>query len=501
MTKVFGKTAQIIGRFYSCNLFQKGYNQLCPKRGGKKLIPMTQDMTTGSPLRRILLFCAPLLVGNLFQQFYNIADSVLVGRILGVNSFAAVGSTGSLNFLVLGFALGMCSGFAIPIAQSFGAGDMDEVRRRTGQLVWLGLIATALITLIALFCTDDVLRLMQTPAEIFDEAYRYISIVFLGAGATILYNLGSGVLRALGDSRTPLYFLVAAALANIALDVLFMRVLGTGVEGAAYATVLSQGLSGLACLVYMWRCVPLLRLSRDDLRPDLRRMVVIANVGVPMGAQFSITAIGTIMVQGAVNSLGTSAVAAVAAGSKVHMLVSAPLDSTGATMATYCGQNLGAKDLWRIRRGVNAVTVVAFAYCALALAFNYYLGGTVASFFLDGADAAILADVHRYLVYNGAAYPMLAVIFVFRNSLQGMGFSSQAMSAGVAELAARAIVAFGMVGRLGYLAVCLANPAAWVFADAMLLTLYHIEVSKLERRWAMSSEQRETAVAVRLRTE
>ncbi len=453
-------------------------------------------MTTGSPIRRILLFCAPLLVGNLFQQFYNIADSVLVGRILGVNAFAAVGSTGSLNFLVLGFALGMCAGFAIPIAQSFGAGDTDEVRRRTGQIVWLGLISSALITLLAVFCTDDILRLMHTPTEIFDEAYRYIYIVFLGAGATILYNLSSGVLRALGDSRTPLLFLIAAALGNIVLDVVFMKSLGMGVEGAAYATVLSQGASGLACLIYIWRCVPILRLSRDDLRPDPRRMGIIAGVGVPMGAQFSITAVGTIMVQSAVNSLGTAAVAAVAAGAKVHMLVSAPLDSTGTTMATYCGQNLGAKDLPRIRKGVTAITVVSFGYCALALVFNYFLGSAVASCFMDGADAAILADVKRYLVCNGAAYPMLAVIFVFRNSLQGMGFSNQAMSAGIAELVARAIVAFGMVGRLGYLAVCLANPVAWVFADAMLLVLYRAEVRKLELQWAKPSVPREPAVAV-----
>ncbi|MCR5825322.1 MAG: MATE family efflux transporter [Oscillospiraceae bacterium] len=453
-------------------------------------------MTTGSPIRRILTFCLPLLLGNLFQQFYNIADSILVGRILGVNSFAAVGSTGSLNFLVMGFALGMCSGFAIPIAQSFGAGDHDEVRRRAGQLVWLWLLSTALVTLVALFCTDDILRIMQTPAEIFDEAYRYISIVFLGAGATILYNLSSGVLRALGNSRTPLLFLIAAALGNIALDALFMGRLGMGVEGAAFATVLSQGLSGLACLVYMRLRVPLLHLSREHLRPDPRRMRMIAGVGVPMGAQFSITAVGTIMVQGAVNSLGTAVVAAVAAGTKVHMLVSVPLDSVGATMATYAGQNLGARDLPRIRKGVTAITVVTFGYCALALAFNYFLGGRVAAFFLDGADAAILANVQRYLVCNGAAYPMLAIVFIFRNSLQGMGFSKQAMSAGLAELLARAIVVFALVNRLGYFAVCLGNPIAWAFADVILLVLYRAEVRRLERQWGRPGIQREPAVAV-----
>ncbi len=448
---------------------------------------MTKDMTTGSPMKRILAFCLPLLVGNLFQQFYNLADSILVGRILGVNAFAAVGSTAALNFLVLGFALGICSGFTIPVAQSFGAGDAEEVRRRTGQLLWLGVLFTGLITLIAALWTDDILRITQTPAEIYDEAYRYIHVVFLGAGATILYNLASGVLRALGDSRTPLWFLIGAVSVNVALDLLFMRVLGMGVEGAAFATVISQAVSGLACLVYIRLGVPMLRLSRSDMRPDARRMRLIAAIGVPMGLQFSITAVGSIMVQSAVNGLGTAAVAAVSAGTKVHMLVSAPLESSGIAMATYCGQNLGAKKLERIRRGVNSVTALSFGYCVAAFAFNFFLGNALASCFLDGASAEIFDNVHRYLTICGAAYPLLAIIFIFRNGLQGMGFSNQAMGAGLAELAARALVAFGLVGRFGFAAVCFASPAAWVFADVLLLALYHVELRALERRWSVEN--------------
>ena len=461
---------------------------------------MIKDMTTGSPVKRILAFCAPLLVGNLFQQLYNLADSILVGRILGVNAFAAVGSTGAINFLILGFALGICSGFVIPIAQSFGAGDGDEARRRAGQLVWLALAFSLLVTLVAALWTDDILRITQTPEEIFDEAYRYIHIVFLGAGATILYNLASGVLRALGDSKTPLYFLMGAVSVNIALDLLFMKGTGMGVEGAAYATVLSQFFAGAACVLYIYRRVPMLRLTRDDWRPDRRRMRLIVGIGVPMGLQFSITAIGSIMVQSAVNDLGTAAVAAVSAASKAHMVVSAPLDSCGVAMATYCGQNLGSKNLARIRKGMSAVTVMCFAYCAAAFAFNYYFGSAVASFFTDGAEAGILANAHRYLTLNGAAYPMLAVIFIYRNGLQGMGFSRQAMGAGLAELAARAFVAFGLVGQFGFLAVCWANPAAWLLADALLLTLYHTELRALDRRWAAEARERcESAVSVRLR--
>lgn len=457
---------------------------------------MTKDMTTGSPVRRILAFCVPLLIGNLFQQFYNLADSILVGRILGVNAFAAVGSTGALNFLVLGFALGICSGFAIPIAQSFGAGDEAEVRRRAGQLIWLGLIFSALITLVASVWTDDILRLTQTPEEIYDEAYRYIRIVFLGAAATILYNLASGVLRALGDSRTPLYFLMGAVSVNVALDVLLMKVLGMGVEGAAYATVLSQALAGAACVFYIRRRVPILRLTRDDVRPDARRMRLIAAIGVPMGLQFSITAIGSIMVQSAVNGLGTTAVAAVSASSKVHMLVAAPLESCGVAMATYCGQNLGAKKLERIRSGMNAVVAMSFAYCVAAFLFNYYYGSAVAAFFIDSAETAILADVQRYLTVNGAAYPMLAIIFIFRNGLQGMGFSTQAMGAGLAELLARALVAFGLVGSYGFAAICFANPAAWLFADVLLLALYQVEMRRLARAWTPTTRTAGVAAAL-----
>lgn len=443
---------------------------------------MTRDMTTGSPLARILAFCAPLLVGNLFQQFYSLADSFLVGRFLGVNSFAAVGSTASLNFLILGFALGICSGFAIPVSMSFGARDREAVRTRVGQLVWLGIVFSALLTAVTWLWTDDVLRLMGTPAEIFDEAYHYILIVFLGAGATILYNLCSAVLRALGDSRTPLFFLMAAVAVNVGLDILFLRVFGMGVEGAAWATVLSQLLSGLASLVYIRRAVPALRLSSRHLRPQARQMAFICSIGVPMGLQFSITAVGTILVQGAVNTLGTGAVAALSAGIKVNALIVVPLETLGPAMATYCGQNLGAGKPDRIRTGVRATALVSFGYCAAALIFNIFWGKTVALLFLDASETAILADVRRFLITMGIAYPMLTIVNIYRNAIQGMGYSRQAMSAGIAELAGRSVAAFWLVGLLGFQGVCLASPAAWLLADVLLLLLYRSALRALERK-------------------
>ena len=456
---------------------------------------MTRDMTTGSPLSRILAFCAPLLVGNLFQQFYNLADSILVGRILGVNAFAAVGSTGALSFLILGFALGICSGFAIPIAQSFGAGDEEAVRGRAGQLVWLGLLFSGLITLATFFWTDDILRLIRTPAEIFDDAYRYIFVVFMGTAAMILYNLSSSVLRALGDSRTPLFFLIIAVVVNVFLDLLFMRSFHMGVEGAALATVISQAASGLACLVYIRLRVPMLRLSARNLRPNLRRMGLIAAVGVPMGLQFSITAVGSIILQSAVNGLGASAVAAVSAGAKVHNIVAAPLETCGVAMSTYCGQNLGAGQIRRIRDGIRTGTAVSFLYCAFGFTVNCLAGNAIAMLFVDPSETLILREVHRYLVAVGAAYPMLAIIFVFRNGLQGMGYSRQAMGAGLAELVARVLVAFGFVGRYGFQAVCFANPTAWLFADAILLVLYRRVIHRLNQRMPESAPEDVPATA------
>lgn len=459
---------------------------------------MTKNMTIGRPLSCILGFCTPLLIGNLFQQLYNLADSIIVGHYLGVNAFAAVGSTGALNFFVLGFALGICSGFTIPVAQSFGAGDHETLRSRVGQLVWLGLFFSAALTVLTYFSTGAVLRLIHTPDEIYADAYQYIFIIFMGSGATILYNLASGVLRALGDSRTPLMFLICAVIINIALDSLFMAKLGMGVEGAAYATLISQLSSGVACLIYMRVKVPLLHLSARDLRPDLRRMGYICSIGVPMGLQFSITAVGSIIVQGAVNSLGAGTVAAMSAATKVHTIVATPLEAAGIAMATYCGQNLGARKLGRVRVGVMRVTAVAMVYCLLGLCINYYLGSAIARLFLDASETAILAQVHRYLVINAIAYPALAIIYIFRNSLQGLGFSASAMLAGLAELIARSLVAFGFVASFGYDAVCFASPVAWLFADAILLPLYFVKMRALGKTLPPPEEASPALVGAKL---
>jgi putative MATE family efflux protein len=439
-------------------------------------------MTTGSPIRQILTFCIPLLIGNLFQQLYNLADSIIVGRMLGTQAFAAVGSTGSLNFLVLGFALGVCSGYTIPISQSFGAGDMAAVRRRCAQAIWLCAMTAALITALTFFSTGHILRLTNTPPDLYEDAYTYIFIIFMGSSATILYNMAASVLRALGDSRTPLYFLIVATVINVVLDILFMGPLGMGVEGAAYATVIAQLLSGLACLVFIRCKVPLLHLTRQDLKPNGREMLYIAGIGVPMGLQFSITAIGSVTMQSAVNSLGDAAVAAASAGGKINVVLCAPMETLGLSMATYCGQNLGAGRIDRIRQGMKQIFRLGLVYCVAALVVARFFTPAIARLFITDTDTYVITLTHHFMMILTIAYLALLVIFLFRNSLQGMGYSNSAMLAGVAEMVARVVSAFTLVRLWGFTGVVLGHVLAWLLADAVLLPLYFSKTRRAERQ-------------------
>ena len=377
-------------------------------------------MTRGKPLQVILLFCGPLVLGSLFQQFYSMADTLIVGRFVGVTALAGVGSTGSLSFLVLGFVTGVCSGFSIPVAQHFGAGDYRRMRRSAAGAVLLSAGIALFLTTATVLSTPAVLALMDTPADILPDAYLYIVIVFGGIPATMLYNLLSGILRALGDSRTPLFFLTAAALLNIALDLVFILCFGMGVAGAAWATVLSQGISGLLCLLYILRRVPLLRLEREDWRPEPSELRQLLFMGLPMALQFSITAVGTILIQAAVNALGSGVVAAVTAGTKVHNLLMSPLETMGITMATYCGQNLGAERIDRVRAGLRASLGACLLYCLFAMGASVLLGAPLSRLFLTGEEVEeMVALSARFLAVNGFFCPALGLLLALRNSIQG----------------------------------------------------------------------------------
>lgn len=441
---------------------------------------MVRDMTTGNSAKQILKFSLPLLIGTVFQQFYNMVDSIIVGKFLGTQPFAAVGMTGSITFFVLGLVFGACSGFAIPVAQDFGAHDEAGVRRCVVNIIHIGVIFGLVMTLATTLLTRQILVWMDTPEELMQDAYDYLFWIFLGIGSLMLYNLLAGILRSLGDSTTPLIFLILSSLLNIGLDVLLVWTLNVGVKGAAIATVVSQLISGLGCLVFMIRKFPMLRLTREDLRPDLPTIRRLSGIGFPMGLQFSITAIGSIILQKSVNALGTTIIASVSAAAKVQNLVVSPMDAFGVSMATFAGQNYGAGKIDRVRRGVRQVFWMLTAYSLLALGIVYFSGSTIALLFVDASETEILACTQHFLIMNGLFYIPLGVIYVLRNTLQGVGFSKIAMLSGLFELVARSVMGLFVVPKFGFNAVCLAHPTAWIMADLILIVLYSILMKRLD---------------------
>lgn len=442
---------------------------------------MKQDLTVGRPISVITRFVIPLLLGNLFQQLYNMVDSAIVGKYLGAGALAAVGSTGSISFLIVGFMMGISGGFSIIVARYYGAKDMEGVRRAIGTILWLGVGMSLVITVGAAALTGQILTLMLTPADIFSDSYAYILVIFLGIPATMLYNTLAGILRALGDSRTPLYFLILASFINVGLDLFFILALHMGVAGAAWATILSQLISGLACLVYIWRKRPDIHLSRTDLkfRPSLARSLLF--VGLPMALQFSITAIGTIIVQAVTNTLGSASVAAVTAAGKSQAFLVTPMESLGVAMATYCGQNLGAGRIDRVKKGYWSSIAVGMSICALAAPISIFLGDKISLLFLDASEIAILGEVAVFLLWNAVFYPSLQMVYISRNCVQGLGYSVPAMAAGVFELVGRSVASLLLVKTAGFVGVALAGPIAWLLAIAFLMPTYHVVVNRLEQ--------------------
>ena len=436
---------------------------------------MEKDMTKGSPMRLILGFAVPLLFGLVFQQFYSMVDAVIVGHYLGVDSLAAVGATGSVNFLIIGFCMGVCNGFAIPIAQEFGAKHEVELKRFVANSVWLSIVFAVVITITVSLLCRPILQLMRTPANIINGSYDYIIIIFLGIPVVFLYNMTAAILRSLGDSKTPVVFLVLAAVMNIFLDVFCIVILPMGVAGAAVATVVSQAVAGLACLIYMRKKFTILKLSREECRWNRNCVSKLCNMGIPMGLQYSITAIGSVILQSAVNGIDSNAVAAVTAGSKVSMLLVCPFDALGSTMATYGGQNVGAGDLDRVDRGLKDCTKLGFLYSLIALGAVFLFGKQLLLLFLDAEEEQIIANAYYFMRISALFYFPLALVNIVRFLIQGMGFSKLAVFAGAFEMLARGLAGFLLVPVFGFVAVCLASPLAWIFADAFLIpAFFHV---------------------------
>lgn len=442
---------------------------------------MTKDMTTGSPMKLILGFSIPMLMGLLFQQLYNLVDTMIVGKLLGVQALAAVGATGSLNFLIIGFCLGVCSGFSIPVAQKFGAGDHVGLRKYVANGVWLSILFSAVMTVLTVIFCKPILRIMQTPDDIFQGAYEYIVIIFIGIPVTYLYNMCSGLIRAVGDSKTPVYFLAIASILNIVLDVVLIVNFNMGVAGAAVATVISQGVSGVFCLLFIIKKFDILKPRKEERAWNGQYAAALCNMGVPMGLQFSITAIGSVILQSAVNTLGSSSVAAMTAGSKIGMLFTCPFDALGSTMATYAGQNTGAGRMDRIGEGIKAGIFMGSVYSIIALILTYLFSNQIALLFVDQAETAIMSDIRMFLIGNGLFYIPLTLVNTIRYLIQGMGFSKFALLAGVFEMVARAVAGFMLVPKFGFIAACLASPLAWIMADLFLVPAYFYAVKKMSK--------------------
>lgn len=441
----------------------------------------SREMTAGPALPLIFNFTMPLLLGNLLQQAYSLIDAAIVGKFLGINPLASVGASSSVIFLILGFCNGCSCGFGIPVAQKFGARDYSMMRRYVSVSLQISIVISTFIAIItSLFCSD-ILRIMRTPDMIFEDAYIYLLVTFIGVPFTFLYNLLASIIRALGDSKTPFWFLLFSAVLNIVLDLFCILVLDWGVMGAAVATVFSQAISSGLCYIYMYRHFDILKGERIERKFEMCLANNLLAIGVPMGLQFSITAIGSIMLQSANNALGTACVAAFTTAMRIKMFFICPFESLGIAMATYCGQNYGSGKPRRIWEGIKASGCMMMVYSVATFIILMLGSKELAMLFVDASEAEIINATKLFLHVSAYFFPMLGLLCILRYSIQGAGFTNLAMLSGVYEMIARASVSIYAVPVWGYLAVCYGDPAAWVAANVFLVPAFIYVYRKLKK--------------------
>ena len=439
------------------------------------------DMTTGSPAKLIIRFMIPMFLGNLFQQFYNVVDSIVAGQFLGVQALAAIGSTGSLMFFVIGWLNGLTSGFAIMVAQCFGAKKEDRMRHYVAMSVYLSVAFALVMTIGLTLANEPILRLMNYSEEIMPEVKAYMGIIYAGLLVTVAYDALSAFLRALGDSRSPLYFLMISAGINVFLDIVFIVVMGMGVEGCAYATVIAQAISAFCCFIYIVKKYPILHLRKEDFRYSWNSVKKLLGLGIPMALQFSITAIGTIIVQGAVNVYGETYMAGFSAAGKLQNILTTVFVAFGATVATYVGQNRGAGRIDRVREGVRCTQYMILAWSVIVMILMFFFGKYMTCIFVNSSETDVLAVSVEYFHTVFWCYPFLGSIFLYRNTLQGMGYGLVPMMGGIFELAARTIIVLLVAGHTSFRGVCLADPAAWI-AALIPLVPYYIYIMRKQKQ-------------------
>lgn len=441
----------------------------------------TNDLTEGPVTGQLLSFAIPVLLGALFQQFYNLVDTAIVGRTIGVEALAAVGATGSITFLIIGFCNGMCSGFAIPIAQRFGAKDVKNLHKSVFNSIVLGAVMAIAVTIVTALLCMNILLWMNTPDNIIKMSYDYLLVIFLGIPVTIFYNLFAGIIRALGDSKTPLYFLIFSSVLNIALDYAMIVGLGMGTGGAGLATVLAQLIAAILCGIVMVRKYTILHMTRDELHTDREEIVHLLGMGLPMGLQYSITAIGSILLQTSINGLGSDYVAANTSAGRISLFCMQVFDALGVAMATFAGQNIGAKRLDRVSEGVRKSLLIGLVYDIVIFFVLYFTGDKLALIFVDASETAIIGYISMTLFYYGVFYVFLLILSILRFTIQGLGYSVMAVLAGVMEMIARGIMGVFIIPRVGYIAAILASPLAWFAACVFLIPAYFVIMRRLKR--------------------
>lgn len=432
---------------------------------------MTKSMVEGNAFKQILLFMLPLALGSIFQQAYNLADAAIVGQSLGADALAAVGVSSSVQFLVLGFCTGSAQGFAIPIATAFGAKRENEIK----QLFYIGFILlfmiACVVTISCALLTNQILLLLKAPADILSNSYWYLFIIFIGIPFTLLYNYLAAVLRSVGDSKTPFLFLAFSSVLNIGLDFFCILSLHWGVPGAAIATVFSQAVSSILCLLLIHKKFPLLHVTAEAKVWDSEKAMHMANMGIPMGLQFSITAVGCMMMQASNNALGSNFVSALAAGQKINNFAMCPFEALGASVSTFISQNLGAGKKDRIYEGLKVGTISALIYSVAAGFILVFLGYNLGMIFVSSSEVNVLSYTAMYLKFVGINYALLGLLYIFRMATQGVGESRLAIQAGVLEMIARTGASLFLVTRLGYTGICIEDPLAWIFADIYIIPI------------------------------
>lgn len=445
---------------------------------------MITDMTKGSPIKHILLFSVPLLIGNIFQQLYNIADLVIVGRLLGVDAFAAVGAVAPLFFLITFVIVGLTNGFAVITGQRYGAKDIDGVRNSVVVSIILSTIVTFIFSFVCLFLMNPILQWMNVPENIYHNAFWYVEIIITGLIATTMYNMLASIIRALGDSKTPLYFLIIASIINIILALVFIQVFHLGVPGSAVAVILSQAISFILCLIFIKYKFPILHLTKEDWCINDKQAFWNSayehlRVGVPMAIQFSIIGIGILIIQSVCNTFGSNVIAALTAALRIEQIATMPMMSFGVALAAYVAQNYGARKFKRIRLGVIKTSTINIALSIIMALVMRFWGTDIIAAFIGTATKEIIDIAHKYLLISTIFYFFLGQIFIYRNALQGMGETVFPLLACIAELVMRAFAAVFLSIKFGYIGIFYSGPIAWVSASSIMFFGYFWSIKQI----------------------